>query len=66
MVGLGDLSGGAYESTAFDVTDDGSVVVGRASTSEGLQAFIWDTEDGMRLLQDFLSAEQRSQHRFAW
>lgn len=60
MIGLGDLDGGAFQSWAYGVSDDGSVVVGRASIpgpcgpfgcgSDG-RAFIWDATNGMRDLQ---------------
>ncbi|CAG0952928.1 hypothetical protein PHYC_00299 [Phycisphaerales bacterium] len=64
MVPLGDLAGGAFQSWAYDVSGDGSVVVGRASiagpcgpfgcNSEG-RAFIWDEAHGMRDLQQVLT-----------
>jgi uncharacterized membrane protein len=40
MVGLGDLAGGIFESTAYDVTD-GGVVVGSSASAVGPEAFIW-------------------------
>jgi len=51
MVGLGDLPGGIFESIAYDVSADGSVVVG---TSSGGGAFIWDATNGMRNFKDVL------------
>ncbi|NOX58234.1 MAG: PEP-CTERM sorting domain-containing protein [Planctomycetes bacterium] len=52
MVGLGDLSGGAFSSFANGgVSADGSVIVGGGSTTSGSEAFIWDEGNGMRNLQ---------------
>jgi probable HAF family extracellular repeat protein len=59
--GLGDLPGGDFESFAFDVSADGSTVVGRSSSiaevydsseddylqSEVIEAFRWTKEGGM-------------------
>ncbi|HYE95601.1 MAG TPA: T9SS type A sorting domain-containing protein, partial [Rubricoccaceae bacterium] len=45
MVGLGDLPGGAFESTAYDVTPDGSVVVGEGDPGGPINpsaAFRWE------------------------
>ena len=44
---LGDLSGGAFRSTALGVSNDGSVVVGRGESSSGQEAFIWTADTGM-------------------
>jgi len=57
MVGLGDLSGGEFSSEARAISADGSVVVGRASSGSGDEAFIWDEENGMRSLRDILIAQ---------
>jgi hypothetical protein len=59
MVGLGDLPGGSEGSQAFDVSADGTVVVGSGdwSTGGGWKAFIWDADNGMRNLQDVLIAQ---------
>jgi probable HAF family extracellular repeat protein len=55
MQGLGDLQGGAFESVAYDVSDDGSIVVGVGTTAApGDRAFIWDAAHGMRDLRTFL------------
>ena len=40
--GLGDLPGGGFSSFAFDVSADGSVVVGRSSSALGIEAFRWE------------------------
>jgi len=41
MVGLGDLSGGLLGSSAYGVSDDGSVVVGHSYGTQGDEAFRW-------------------------
>lgn len=63
--GLGDLPGGAFQSWAYAVSADGSIIVGRA-TIEGTpgpfgggsapRAFIWDAANGIRDLQAVLIA----------
>ena len=57
MVGLGRLPGLQY-SYAYAVSGDGSVVVGSADNwvPETGDAFIWDETNGMRRLQDVLTA----------
>jgi probable HAF family extracellular repeat protein len=54
MVGLGDVPGGRHESVAFDVSDDGRTVVGRATGElNGRQvgeAFRWTAQTGMTTL----------------
>ena len=55
MVGLGDLPGGSFYSTASSVSGDGSVVVGYGSSASGGEAFIWDEMNGMRSLEDVLT-----------
>jgi probable HAF family extracellular repeat protein len=60
MIGLGDLPGGRFESQAFDVSGDGSVIVGIGSTDStdlGWEAFIWKSEFGMKSLQGYLSID---------
>ena len=51
MVGLGDLPGGQYISTAIDINNAGQVV-GVSSSAEAYfgEAFIWDAANGMRRL----------------
>lgn len=51
-IGLGDLAGGIFSSIAQDVSADGSIVVGSATTDRGEEAFMWDGLHGMRLLAD--------------
>jgi uncharacterized membrane protein len=54
MVGLGDLSGGSFGSSAGGVSGDGSVVAGYSYSGSGQEAFIWDSVHGMRSLRDVL------------
>lgn len=66
MQGLGDLPGGHFQSIAYGVSGDGSVVVGRA-TIEGVsgpfgggsapRAFIWTQQTGIRDLEVVLQTE---------
>jgi uncharacterized membrane protein len=56
IVGLGSLTGsGASFHRAYGVSADGSVVVGRGYES-GNTAFIWDARNGMRRIDDLLTA----------
>ncbi len=50
--GLGDLSGGAYNSKAYGVSGDGTVVVGESVSSWGTEAFRWTTATEMVGLGD--------------
>ncbi len=52
FVGLGDLVGGSFKSDAFDVSSDGSVVVGYGYSASGLEAFRWASGGGMIGLGD--------------
>ncbi|AKV65690.1 HAF repeat-containing PEP-CTERM protein [Microcystis panniformis] len=47
MVGLGDLPGGNFWSSAQNVSADGSVVVGQSSGAYGYEAFRWTQGTGM-------------------
>ena len=53
MQGLGDLPGGQYSSFAWDISADGSTVVGYADAGS-FEAFIWNSTDGMQELDVFL------------
>jgi uncharacterized membrane protein len=55
MVGLGDLPGGSVRSIAYDVSADGSVVVG-TSDSGVSDSFVWTATSGMLNLRDALAA----------
>lgn len=50
--GLGDLSGGAFNSDARAVSADGSVVVGVSQSASGEQAFRWTAQTQMQGLGD--------------
>ena len=52
MVGLGDLPGGGVFSRALAVSDDGNVVVGWSSSTNGFEAFMWTSGGGMVGLGD--------------
>jgi probable HAF family extracellular repeat protein len=55
MVGLGDLPGGRFVSSAFGVSGDGKVIVGYGSSSRstgGSEAFRWTAAGGMVGLGD--------------
>lgn len=58
--GLGDLSGGSCESRAFDVSDDGRVVVGVSVSARGEEAFRWTAKGGMVGLGDLPDGRFRS------
>lgn len=45
--GLGDLPGGNFESDAYGVSADGSVVSGTGYAASGLQAYRWTSGTGM-------------------
>ncbi len=48
MVGLGDLPGGYFDSYAYDVTPDGSIVVGWGYPASNIpEAFMWTQASGM-------------------
>ena len=49
---LGDLPGGGVSSWGAGVSPDGAFVVGRATTAQGSEAFIWNAQDGMVGLGD--------------
>lgn len=55
MPDLGDLAGGNFESWGFDISADGSVVVGRGHSSLGTEAFYWTASGGMQNLKDMLT-----------
>ena len=50
--GLGDLPGGIFDSRAFGVSADGSVVVGESSSASGTEAFRWTSGGGIAGLGD--------------
>lgn len=60
IVGLGDLAGGAFESTASDVSGNGSVVVGASTSTSGREAFRWSAGSGMVGLGDLAGGDYKS------
>lgn len=64
IVGLGDLAGGRFESTALGVSADGSVVVGWGVSRPGFderEAFRWTTEEGLVAMGDFAGGGSSSE-----
>lgn len=53
MVGIGDLPGGAFSSTAMDISQDGRVIVGTSLSDNGTEAFRWTQQEGMVSIGDF-------------
>jgi len=49
---LGDLPGGADDSAAGGISDDGSIVVGLSQSGNGREAFRWESSTGMVGLGD--------------
>lgn len=47
---LGDLPGGAIESTARDISADGSIIVGWSASALGHEPFLWTANSGMQSL----------------
>lgn len=47
VVGLGDLPGNQFYSTAADTSEDGSVIVGNSVSEEGFEAIRWTESTGM-------------------
>jgi uncharacterized membrane protein len=56
FVGLGDLPGGVFQSTASAVSADGNTIVGNGRTAAGMEAFVWTAEFGMESLRDVLTS----------
>jgi probable HAF family extracellular repeat protein len=50
---LGDFPGGAFQSFAFDLSADGTTVVGRSERAEGNEAFRWRSDTGIVGIGDF-------------
>lgn len=52
LIGNGDLFGGINDSGAFDVSSDGSTLVGQSASSNGWEAFRWTAAGGLQGLGD--------------
>jgi MYXO-CTERM domain-containing protein len=61
LVGLGELPGGNFESSAADVSSDGSTIVGRSDSGSGTEAFRWTAASGMVGLGDLPGGDFFSQ-----
>lgn len=61
FIPLGDLAGGDFESHAFGVSADGTVVIGCSESSQGLEAFRWTQGGGMVGLDDLAGGGFESQ-----
>jgi probable HAF family extracellular repeat protein len=61
--GLGDLSGGDFDSRALAISGDGSVVVGWSMSASGLEAFRWTAGEGMVGLGDLAGGPFHSMAR---
>lgn len=59
-VGLGDLPGGSFFSSARAVSGDGQVVVGESASASGTEAFRWTASGGMQALGDFPGGNYQS------
>jgi probable HAF family extracellular repeat protein len=59
-IGLGDFSGGLFNSAANDVSGDGQIVVGFGTTAIGIQAFRWTQATGLAALGDLPGGAENS------
>jgi len=57
LVPLGDLEGGDRASEPFGISPDGAVVVGKSTSSRGVEAFRWTKAEGMKPLGDLDGGE---------
>lgn len=64
FTGLGDLAGGEFNSHAYSVSADGSVVVGKGKTVNGDAAFRWTEADGLVGLGDLPGGDVVSKATF--
>ena len=66
LVGLGDLPGGPFYSNAWDVSGDGTYIVGTVKSGAGDEAFIWDSFHGMRSLRNVLITDYGVTNLTGW
>jgi probable HAF family extracellular repeat protein len=64
FTGLGDVPGGDFDSHAYSVSADGSVVVGKGKTVNGDAAFRWTEADGLVSLGDLPGGDVVSRATF--
>ena len=60
MLGIGDLPGGTFSSSARAASADGAVIVGQGTSVNGPEAFHWTQTQGMRGLGDLPGGAFRS------
>ena len=53
---LGDLPGRSFNSLAYGVSADGSLIVGFGTSALGREAFLWTSDAGMQTLRELLIA----------
>lgn len=58
---VGSLDGHTFFSQAYDVSEDGSVVVGKSFSSAGMEAFRWTSDSGIIGLGDLAGRDVYSQ-----
>jgi probable HAF family extracellular repeat protein len=63
FMGLGDLPGGPFSSTATGVSGDGRTVVGSGATDLGHEQFRWTLAEGLVSLGDLPGGDQNAQAR---
>jgi uncharacterized membrane protein len=61
MVRLGDFDEGDFGSAAFDVSADGSIIVGRGHSERGDEAFIWTADAGLQRLSELSNGADLNQ-----
>ncbi len=54
---LGDFAGGAVHATAFDISADGSFVVGYGTTAAGQRGLVWSQALGLMDVATFLATQ---------
>ena len=58
--GLGDFTGGIFNSQANGISADGSVVAGGSNSASGFEAFVWSNVFGLVGLGDLVPTNRRS------
>lgn len=66
LVGLGDLPGGPFSSSANDVSGNGSIIVGEGMAGNDTLAVRWDPVHGIQRIQDLLIANGLASSLVGW